>query len=70
MRSQIDGTYNIETKILEKLTKYRQLAFEMRERRLGYEIRVVPVIIVIIIIIIIFIIIIIISLIAQHNVSW
>ena len=32
--------HNIETKRLEKLTKYRQLAFEMRERRL-----VVPVII-------------------------
>ena len=37
--------HNIETKRLEKLTKYRQLAFEMRERRLGYEIIVVPVII-------------------------
>ena len=32
--------HNIETKRLEKLTKYRQLAFEMRERHL-----VVPVII-------------------------
>ena len=37
--------HNIETKRLEKLTKYRQLAFKMRERRLGYEIIVVPVII-------------------------
>ena len=37
--------HNIETKRLEKLTKYRQLAFEMRERRLGYEIIVVPVIV-------------------------
>ena len=37
--------HNIETKRLEKLTKYPQLAFEMRERRLGYEIIVVPVII-------------------------
>ena len=37
--------HNIETKRLEKLTKYRQLAFEMRERRLGYEIIIVPVII-------------------------
>ena len=27
--------HNIETKRLEKLTKYRRLAFEMRERRLG-----------------------------------
>ena len=37
--------HNIETKRLETLTKYRQLAFEMREKRLGYEIIVVPVII-------------------------
>ena len=37
--------HNIEAKRLEKLTKYRQLAFKMRERRLGYEIIVVPVII-------------------------
>ena len=29
----------------EKLTKYGQLAFEMRERRPGYVIKVVPVII-------------------------
>ena len=35
--------HNIETKRLEKLTKYRQLALEMRKRRLGYEIIVVPV---------------------------
>ena len=34
---------NIDTKRLEKLTKYRQLAFEERERRPGYEI--VPLII-------------------------
>ena len=36
---------NIDTKRMEKLTKYRQLAFEMRERRPGYVIKVVPVII-------------------------
>ena len=36
---------NIETKVQEKYTKYRQLAFEMRERRIGYEIFVVPLII-------------------------
>ena len=36
---------NIDTKRMEKLTKYRQLAFEMRERRRGYVIKVVPVII-------------------------
>jgi hypothetical protein len=36
---------NIDTKRLEKLTKYRQLAFEERERRPGYEIVVVPLII-------------------------
>ena len=37
--------HNIETKRLEKLTKYHHLAFEMRERCLGFEIIVVPVII-------------------------
>ena len=36
---------NIDTKRMEKLTKYRQLAFETRERRPGYVIKVVPVII-------------------------
>ena len=36
---------NIDTKRMEKLTKYRQLAFETRERRPGYIIKVVPVII-------------------------
>ena len=35
---------NIDTKRMEKLTKYRQLAFETRERRPGYVIKVVPVI--------------------------
>ena len=34
---------NIEAKRNEKLTKYRQLAFEMRERRPGYEIVIVPI---------------------------
>ena len=36
---------NIDTKRMEKLTKYRQLAFEMSEKRPGYVIKVVPVII-------------------------
>ena len=36
---------NIEAKRLDKLTKYRQLAYETRKRRLGYEIMVVPLII-------------------------
>ena len=36
---------NIEDKRVEKLNKYRQLAFEMRERRPGYKITVVPLII-------------------------
>ena len=36
---------NIDTKRMEKLTKYKQLAFETRERRPGYVIKVVPVII-------------------------
>lgn len=34
---------NIEAKRVEKMTKYRQLAFEMRERRPGYEIVIVPI---------------------------
>ena len=29
----------------EKLTKYRQLAFELRERRLGYDVTIVPIVI-------------------------
>ena len=36
--------HNLETKWAEKLTKYRQLAFEMRERRPGYMITVIPVV--------------------------
>ena len=36
---------NVETKRLEKLTKYRQLEFEMRERRPGYEILIIPIVI-------------------------
>jgi len=36
---------NIEIKRLEKLTKHRQLPFELRERRPGYEIKVVPLVI-------------------------
>jgi hypothetical protein len=36
---------NIKAKRQEKLTKYRQLAFEMRERRIGYTITVVPLVI-------------------------
>jgi len=36
---------NLEKKRLEELTKYRQLAFEMRERCVGYNVRVVPLII-------------------------
>ena len=37
---------NIETKRIEKLTKHRQLAFEMRERRPDYVVTAVPLIIV------------------------
>ena len=33
---------NIEAKLLEKLTKYTQLAYELRERRPGYKITVTP----------------------------
>ena len=36
---------NIDAKRTEKLTKYRQLAFETRQRRPGYDITVIPVII-------------------------
>ena len=36
---------NIRTKRTETLTKYRQLAFEKRERRPGYEIYVVPIVV-------------------------
>ena len=36
---------NIEAKRLEKLTKYTQLAYELRERRPGYTITVIPLII-------------------------
>ena len=36
---------NIQAKRLDKLTKYRQLAYETQKRRLGYEIMVVPLII-------------------------
>ena len=34
--------WNIEAKRLEKLTKYRQLAYESRETQPEYEIMVVP----------------------------
>ena len=36
---------NIEAKQLEKLTKYTQVAYELRERRPGYKITVIPLII-------------------------
>ena len=36
---------NIEAKRTEKLAKYRQLAFETRERRPGHEIYMVPVVV-------------------------
>ena len=36
---------NIEAKRLEKLTKYTQLAYELRERRPGYKITVIQLII-------------------------
>ena len=36
---------NITAKRNEKMTKYRQLAFELRERRPGYNITTVPVVI-------------------------
>ena len=36
---------NVEEKKNEKRTKYRQLSFELRERRVGYNIVVVPLVI-------------------------
>ena len=36
---------NIAAKRNEKMTKYRQLAFELRERRPGYNTKIVPVVI-------------------------
>ena len=36
---------NIEKKRLEKRTNYRQLAFEIRVRRPGFKVRVVPLVI-------------------------
>lgn len=37
--------YNVEEKHQEKLQKYQQLAFEIRERRPGYEVKILPVVI-------------------------
>ena len=37
--------HNLETKRVEKLTKYRQLAFEMRERCPGYVVTVTPIVV-------------------------
>ena len=37
--------HNLETKLAEKLTKYQQLAFEMRERHPRYMLTVIPVVI-------------------------
>ena len=36
---------NIETKGIEKMMKYKQLAFETRERRPSYDVHVLPVVI-------------------------
>ena len=36
---------NIEKKTIEKLQKYRQIAFETREKRRGYKVRIVPLIV-------------------------
>ena len=36
---------NIETKTNEKRTKYQQLAFEMRERRVGFKVIAIPIVI-------------------------
>ena len=36
---------NIENKRLEKITNYRQLAFEIRVRRPGFKVKVVPLVV-------------------------
>ena len=36
---------NIDEKRVEKLTKYRQIAFEIREKRPGYKVRIYPIVI-------------------------
>ena len=36
---------NIKKKISSKLVKYRQLAFEIRERRPGYIVNIIPIVI-------------------------
>ena len=36
---------NLETKRAEKLRKYQQLAFEMREKRPGYLVTVIPIVV-------------------------
>ena len=36
---------NVEKKRIEKINKYRQLAFESRERRTNYKVYIVPLII-------------------------
>ena len=36
---------NIGAKMAEKTTKYRQIAFETRERRPGYEVYVIPIVV-------------------------
>ena len=36
---------NIAAKRHEKLTKYRQVAFELRKRRLGYDVTIIPIVI-------------------------
>ncbi len=36
---------NIETKRQEKLTKYRQLSYETREKRPGYFVKIIPIVI-------------------------
>ena len=36
---------NVDAKHMEKLEKYQQLAFEIRERRPGYKVIVIPIVI-------------------------
>ena len=45
LRYDMPQEHNINIKTNDKQTKYQQLAFEMRERRIGYKVIVVPIII-------------------------
>ena len=45
MSTRNNNKNNIEKKGIEKRTNYRQLALEIREKRLGFKVKVVPLVI-------------------------